>query len=418
MKKILGMFGALLTVFLAACSASPSPVDLETQASSWRFVGANLDVNLNNGFGGSQLAISRTNKLAVAWQETFPVGGDFDYGIYVKRWNGSTWQQLGGSLDSKSVSFASTTSLSVDLDNANNPFVAWSKCVSEVSGFCNNDDIFVKAWTGSTWQLLGGALDTTLGEEAFSPSLVVGTDNKPVVAWHEDAGGIDSCCSNPNVYVKRWDGSNWIALGGALDVNVANSAVTPSLALDAANHPVVAWMESSSGSPTQLYVKRWNGSTWQQLGSSLNVSPTSYTFNPSLALDNSGNPYVAFEQRLGNTGSDVYVKRWDGSQWLQVGGSLDVVSFRRAYEPSLAIDKNNTPSVAFLERRSSSNYDLYVKRWDGTQWAQVGKAVETPSTESGRKPSLVVNSNNVLFVSFEQSLNPFADGHDLYVKRY
>ena len=86
-----------------------------------------------------------------------------------------------------------------------------------------------------------------------------------------------------------------------------------------------------------IYVKRWNGTSWVQMGGILDVDPNEYAFDSSLALDSSGNPVVSWDECITYNSSfgrcesaNVYVKRWDGSNWVQLGGELDINPARNA----------------------------------------------------------------------------------------
>jgi hypothetical protein len=64
--------------------------------------------------------------------------------------------------------------------------------------------------------------------------------------------------TSSNVYVKRWDGSAWASFGdGFLDANTNQNAFAPSMRLDSSGSPVVAWRESD-GISFNIYVKRFN----------------------------------------------------------------------------------------------------------------------------------------------------------------
>ena len=46
--------------------------------------------------------------------------------------------------------------------------------------------------------------------------------------------------------------------------------------------------------------------------------------NPSLALDSSGNPVVSWSEcfDIACTDRDIFVKRWNGALWVQLGTTL------------------------------------------------------------------------------------------------
>ena len=201
---------------------------------------------------------------------------------------------------------------------------------------------------------LGNELDINPLQNAVKPSLALDTSGNPVVAWHENTPG-----QFDNVYVKRWDGANWVQLGGALDVNVNDGAALASLALDTSGNPVVAWTEWNSSS-SNVYVKRWDGANWVALGNELDVNEPLPAGSPSLALDTSGRPVVAWFENDG-TSNNIYVKRWDGTSWLLQGSGLDTVLSQEAQYPKVAMDSLGYPVVVWEEQVGSAKR-ICVKR--------------------------------------------------------
>jgi hypothetical protein len=411
-------------------------------SSSWTNVGSvPLDTSLANN--ASLPSLSYVNgSLNVAWQE----GSETSNNLYVKRYV-VVWLDVGGALDVASGQRA-TNSVMARKGN-NNPVVAWEEDTSTP----NNKNVYVKEWTGTAWNPLGSALDRNVANNAVNPSVAMRSDNKPVVAWQE----------NNSIFVKRWTGSLWRSTGSALDTVLANVAVTPSLALDSTNLPVVAYVENNDilvkkangllptstwtspygitplditsanvasrpslalksdnlpvvawyehdGTSTNIYVKEWNGSAWLQLGSTLDMTPSQNAKDVVLALRTDNRPVVAWEE-IGN----IYVKQWNGSAWQSVGGVVDKVVSRQALRPALDLRSDNKPVVAWQEG-TSTNYDVFVKRWTGTTWAQVSSnALDKTLSQTAQRPALVLKSNNNPMVSFDEF-----DGtsENVYVKQF
>ena len=81
--------------------------------------------------------------------------------------------------------------------------------------------------------------------------------NNGTVRWQ---GGAD------NLYLKRWTGASWEALGGSLNHDPRRLAERAALALDAAGDPVVAWSEERSSGQHAVYARRWKNGRWTLLG--------------------------------------------------------------------------------------------------------------------------------------------------------
>ena len=168
-----------------------------------------------------------------------------------------------------------------------------------------------------TWQAVGAGSATTGGisnndGSSGVASLAIAPDGTPYVAWEDDTAG------NFEIYVLRWNGGSWepvgagSASGGGISDNDGESAF-PSLAFAPDGTPYVAWEDDTAGN-FQIYVLRWNGSNWEPVGagsaSAGGVSDNAGTSQmPCVALDPSGDPYLAWhDQSSGDW--EIYMKAW------------------------------------------------------------------------------------------------------------
>jgi hypothetical protein len=88
------------------------------------------------------------------------------------------------------------------------------------------------------------------------------------------------------------------------------------VAVNAAGQPYVAWQDNDPADKGRIYLRTWTGSAWAPLGGSDTGSGISrswaHTFEPSLAIDPDGRPVVAWNDWSQPTAS-IYIKRWMGS---------------------------------------------------------------------------------------------------------
>jgi hypothetical protein len=186
------------------------------------------------------------------------------------------------------------------------------------------------------WVQDGGALNVSTSQNASGP-VVVNANGTPYVAWLEmNSGSINQ------IYVKHWTGSGYVQDGSSLNIDSGLNAHAP-LSMTVANGiPCIAWYE---GGPNimQIYVKTLTSGNWAQVGGSLNVNTAQNAVYPSMAIYN-GVPYVAWAESNGTT-FQVYVKHWSGSGWVQDGGSLNVAATQEAWYTAIAITASGTPYV-------------------------------------------------------------------------
>jgi hypothetical protein len=314
----------------------------------------------------------------VAWSDSG--GTNYLSELYLKRWNGAQWVEIGGStsgggISNFGLSGAACHECSLALDTANNPAVAWVMTTAFIGEF----QLYFKRWNGAQWAELGGsATGTGLAATVFGfPGLAIDSGGNPVIAWTQSVSGVTPTVQ---IYLKRWNGSQWVEQAGSATAGGLSQATglaeAPSLALDAAGNPIVAWEDGTSGL-LQIYLRQWDGTQWVELGGSATGGGVSGTTglaqSASLAVDSGGLPVVAWtDTRTGN--AEVYLKRWDGAQWVEIGGSATgggISNSPGASDlPSIALDASGNPVVAWRDSTPGRPV-VYVKRWNGAQWAEL-----------------------------------------------
>ena len=379
------------------------------------------------------LAIGPGGAPVIAWD--YDSSGD-EEGIYVRRWNGTSWVQMGDGS-------ASGDGINDNDGDSHSPSVAIGSDGTSVVGWTDNSggnwEIYVRRWNGSAWVEMaggsasGGGISDSNGESSY-PSMAIGSGNAPVVAWADNSDG------NWEIYVRRWSDSAWVemaggsASGGGISNNHGDSYF-PSVAIGPDGAPVVAWMDNSNGN-YDIYVRQWNGSAWVEMGGgsalgggiSNSLSGAKY---PSLAIGPDGIPIVAWmDYSRGWAVPEIYVRRWNGSAWVEMsngsasGGGISNTVGGSEY-PSLAIGPDNTPVVTWMDNSlHSEDYEIYVRRWNGTTWIEMdsgsASGVGISSHMTSWRPSLAIGSDNVSFITWMGDVPTPGGGTEweIYVRRY
>lgn len=181
--------------------------------------------------------------------------------------------------------------------------------------FVATRDVGAPAWT-----LLGTETLTTPGWSSRpTVDVVVSHDGTITAAWIEGSGG-----SNPDTLrLARFDSTTneWSALPTpvAAGQSVSRALDPVRLAVDANGRVVIAWAADFTPAVgedgrrwTHVHRLSSDGATWEQLGPSLHVpSIAPDASRPSLALDATGAPIVAF-QATGVAEFPAIVRRWNG----------------------------------------------------------------------------------------------------------
>ena len=266
------------------------------------------------------------------------------------------------------------------------PWVAWEEVDASARSL-----IRVKRLDGAVWAPVGGALNVSTSRDGYSPSLASVSD-VPYVAWEEYDG------SHFQIRVKRLEAGSWTAVGDSLNFSTSRDAGRASIA-SIGGVPYVTWDESD-GTHDQIRVKRFDGSAWQAVGDSLNVSTSRSARFPSIA-SLGGVPYVAWEEDDG-IAIQVRVARLEGSAWVPVGGSLNVSPTQDADRPRVA-SVGDVPYVAWSENAASKS-QIHVRRLEAGTWKLLGDPLNVALDHFAASPSIAAVGSTAL-VAFDEGFD-------------
>lgn len=348
----------------------------------WHWLGG-TQLRLEDGLNVRQarLAVAPDGAAAAAWLEerggTVPPSD-----VQAALWDGIAWIGLGGRLNGDDRSGPMYGYQDVAIASDGSVVVAWNSPVSGVP-----DRLWVHRWDGTTWQPIGGGPvnDPDAVSSAGAVSLVLDEWDRPVVAWYARPGG-----SYPlsDARVTRWTGAAWVDVGTPRRRNPAHVSFGPVVALDGDGHPVVAWTERFGDSTTyDVFVDRWTGSAWAAIGGSLRQASWASAYVQDLAVGPNGE-VVAAMSVTPNDDPRVAIARWSegGSAWYVVGGVLRSTPDSAAVEPRLEIDGEGRPLVFWRERLPDGGggylgrYLLW--RYETAVWRDLGFPTLAPSSST------------------------------------
>jgi len=303
--------------------------------------------------------------------------------------NGASWSLLGSDCTAMDTNAATMEPDGEKLSLAVVNGTVWASWSESNNAAAMPNALFAKYWNGTTW--VGGAIGIRNGVgkafQGLSQLAAVGT--KPSIAFIEDNKAVF-----PDVgeaYVDQFDGTSWQPLGGKLNVNGATNTgrvESIGIASDGSN-PWVCWTEHviavsatnekpgwSYAHPAQLYCAHWNGSTWA-ISASLNQNNGNWAAEASLTYAN-GRPYVAWTERSTAGNAQLFVKTWNGSAWSLVGGALNKsIGTGWVFHPRMATDGQNIylsweEAVTPTPTAAGQPSRLYVSELSGSSWIALG----------------------------------------------
>lgn len=348
-----------------------------------------LDADVANDAEAPVIQVDASGRPVVAfteWVNGTPVGGvtPFEQQVFVKRWNGSQWTLLGGKLNSGNNDTAGRVRLA--LDASGNPVVAWT----ERNKTSLADEAHVKRWTGTAWQDLGGALNslivTAFDADAYTGGIVVDGSGAPVLALAALVAP-----SQFNTELRRWNGSAWLRLGSAL-----LSAYPYDLVVDPADgQPGVLWKDPVGS----LYVAKWTGSTMGGFGGIASIYGPGVPSAASLAFRAGSVPVVAYQYQPG-FGETVAVVTYTGGSWGTLIPGVPIEPGGTSTAPRVLVDRADNAVVVATAATTSGG--LTVKKALTSQWKRMGSAIDSPTLFSADAADIAFAADGKLYATFAQ----------------
>lgn len=253
------------------------------------------------------------------------------------------------------------------------------------------------------------------------PAFARDRSGRLVVAWFE----FTSASGATNVYVHRSDASGGTLLEGPLSAMPGNDTWVEEVqvAVDASDRPVVAWAERVSGE-ARIFVRRWNGASWEVMGSVPNPIVGVDAKDLTLATGGSDLPVVAWTEVDAAQKSVVFVYRWDGTRWDPVASPIVArTPGASVLFPSLAIDVENRPVLSVTEHSAEQDFqeEVVVWRLTGATWEQMGPALRPDSANvmaTVHRSSLALDPQGRPGVAFELSTPGTVSSAEVYFARY
>jgi hypothetical protein len=253
--------------------------------------------------------------------------------------------------DSRSVAVGEQPSVSVDGDGRAH--------VAFVNQFGGNYEVYYCRRSGPGWTLPRNVSNTSGVSSA--PGLAVAPDGTPHVVWVDNTPGYSV------IYYAYWDGTYWLngpvphATGGA-----------PAVAVGGDGTVHVAWQDRDEpGAPHEIYYSRWDGYSWS-LPENLSDSMTQASIIPSIAIDESGQAHVGWQEKA--TGRYAIYYTWGKTGFWSIPERVSV-SESEANLPSLTTARGGAVYVGWDENTLA----LYRHRSpSGEHWSKPIEVISDP----------------------------------------
>jgi len=307
---------------------------------------------------------------------------DYGWSVRVYEYNGSSWEQIGNTMDFTPVDSFCSVSLSAD---------GTTLAVGNTTGRVAR----VYRWHENAWQQMGEGLGVY--SDTYNGAVSLSSDGTIVALGSRDAS---SELGTTRMY--RWSGYEWQQMGSTI-VGVQSferSGAGVSLSSDGMTVAITAPMNDAYLETTGIAalgvarVYRYNGSDWQKLGEDMQITlPDDYAYEEpqimtnlplynGISLSGDGTTVgIVTEATFGMNTTKKYstfarIFTWNGSAWVPKGSGVLSRSHGMGNQGLSLNEAGNLLALGSVTMNSQLAYDILdthpgtvdVHYWDGSTW--------------------------------------------------
>ncbi|MDB4621118.1 Ig-like domain-containing protein, partial [Flavobacteriaceae bacterium] len=319
----------------------------------------------------------------------------------IYEWTGQDWSQKGSDIIGISSNDFTGNTVALNKDGSRVLVASPKKSLGDVSiGY-----IRIYDWNGSAWTQVGADVEGENNYESFGFSAQLSGDGNTLVASLNtiNSSGLPRINENGSVRVYRWDGSSWNKLGSDIVGQSANDQFGSSTDISNDGNIIAIGGNRHDSVKGHVQVYEWNGSTWTQKGVDIDGVRVNDKNGWSVALNDVGGRLAIGAPENDTNGSNsgqVRVFDWNGSSWQQVGTDIDGEAAGDQSGYSVGLSGNGQRlAIGAPENDGNGSNSGHVRifDWDGTAWQQAGIDLDGHASgyESGQILALNGNGNKL-----------------------
>ncbi len=226
------------------------------------------------------------------------------------------------------------------------------------------------------WTLNGVAVCANQSTQKSS-AIVESNNGSSIITWADDRNG------DFDIYAQKLDSNGnplWTSGGVAL-TSSSNTSKNPKIVVDNSGGAYVVW-EDSTNVYYDIYVQHINSSGANQLGINGLVicNANNSQINPKIDSDFSGGAIITWQDKRNGNDYDIYAQRIasGGAVSWAANGVVICNAVNTQSNPRIEPDGNGGATIAWVDKRSSSNSDIYAQNINASgavSWAANGVVV-------------------------------------------
>ncbi|WP_408888723.1 Ig-like domain-containing protein [Myxococcus faecalis] len=304
-----------------------------------------------HGFYGDSILLTAEGNPIVAWTQLHDASS-FIMRVHVARWTGSTWEQLGTSVESDAA-MKQKMHPHLEWSPSGQPAIAWSESTGQ-----EETTVCAAVWNSTEWSRIGDCFSAlSITNDSTNPVLRYKSDATPIIAWIANGQELHSA------FVNEFTNNTWNPLA-ASDHFISQQGPRVSLTIGTGDTPFIAWTDSigKHGPFGALSTSIWAESGWESLGPPA-LSIGYEALKPTIQADKTGFLFAAWSNSTDTNGVDLHAARWTGLQWESLDDlTLNIGSHNYSSPHSLHMTQGGEIILSWEQVESGSR--MRVRRFN------------------------------------------------------
>jgi hypothetical protein len=235
----------------------------------------------------------------------------------------------------------------------------------------NNGDIFAQRINkdGYTLWNANGIVLCTQAADQTAPAITESDSGSAIVAWTDQRNG------TRDIYAQKTDSSGnilWVADGATVALKNATQQ-NVHLVSDGAGGAIIVWEDSVNGA-FDIYAQRLSnaGAAMWTAGGVAVCSISQAQINPKIISDGAGGAIITWQDFRNGNDYNIYTQKINSSgavQWIVNGVAISTGPGTQS-NPKLRGDGSGGAIIAWQDKRSGFNFDVYAQRVNSAGVAQ------------------------------------------------
>ena len=252
-------------------------------------------------------------------------------------------------------------------------------------------NVKIYEFDGSSWNQLGQTIEGEVAGEKLGATLEISDDGTIVVI-----GCIGYSSAKGRVRVFQYNGTSWVQMGGSIDGAASGDNMGNRTAISSNGNIIAVGSPKNDGNGSDsglVQVYEYNGTDWVQVGQNILGRSSSSNFGAGISINNDGTIVAAGGYGYNTNTGYAAVYQYDGSSWVQLGDFMDGEKTQDWFGSRISLNSaGNILSVGALQLSNRSGY-VKTYYYDGSSWNQIGDRIMSTKDDDRTGTSVFLSAS-------------------------